>query len=199
MRLTKLLVPGTLAASLLQGCAVIGLGPAPVDAFDITAPREVTAVRRYPRTQILVPQPTAIQILDGQDIAVRVGSSLQLLKGARWADRLPVLVQSRVIEAFQRSGSFGGVGRPGEGLAIDYQVSIDIRSFEISVEGGRQVARVDLFVRILNDRNGVVRASRDFRAVAPVGGEGSAGLVEALNRAFQQTAAEIVTWTTSSI
>ena len=71
-------------------------------------------------------------------------------------------MQARLAETFQRSGSFAGVGKPGEGLAIDYQVIAEIRSFEVRVDGGEH-AEVELFVRILNDRNGEVRASRSSR------------------------------------
>ena len=76
-------------------------------------------------------------------------------------------MQARLAETFQRSGSFGGVGKPGEGLAIDYQIIAEIRAFEVRVDGGER-AEVELFVRILNDRNGVVRASKTFTASAPV-------------------------------
>lgn len=199
----KIAFPGTIAASLLlAGCAAIpGLGPAPVDAFDISAPLTVSAPRKFFRTQILVPEPVALKLLDGEDIAVRLGgNAVQLLKGARWADRLPKLVQARVIEAFQRSNSFAGVGRPGEGLAIDYQIVIEIRAFEVRVgEGGGDVAHVELFVRLLDDRNGTVRASRSFQALVPVTGEGSDAFVSAMNHAFQKTAVDIVRWTSASI
>ena len=40
---------------------------------------------------------------------------------------------------------------------------VEIRSFEVRVDGGDH-AKVDLFVRILNDRNGEVRASKSFTA-----------------------------------
>ena len=200
---SKTMISGALAASFaLSGCAAIpGFGPAPVDAFDISAPLTVPASRRLPRTQILVPEPTALKLLDGEDIAVRAGgSSVQLLKGARWSDRLPKLVQARVIEAYQRSGSFGGVGRPGEGLAIDYQVVIEIRSFEVRAgQGGSDTAHVDLFIRLLNDRTGVVRASRNFQALVPVNGQGSFAFTAALDQAFQKTATDIVAWTSSAI
>lgn len=200
---SKIVISGALVATLmLSGCAAIpGFGPAPVDAFDISAPLTVPVSRRSPRTQILVPEPSALKMLDGEDIAVRPGgSSVQLLKGARWSDRLPRLVQARVIEAFQRSGSFGGVGRPGEGLAIDHQIVIEIRSFEVRAgQGGSDAAHVDLFVRILNDRSGVVSASRGFQALVPVNGQGSFAFTAALDQAFQKTAADIVAWTSATI
>ncbi|TIX36993.1 MAG: ABC transporter, partial [Mesorhizobium sp.] len=99
------------------------------------------------------------------------------------ADRLPMIVQARLAETFQRSGSFTGVGKPGEGLAIDYQVIVEIRSFEVRVDGGEH-AEVELFVRLLNDRNGEVRASKTFSAIAPVSGGGNQAYVGALDAAF---------------
>lgn len=179
---------------LLSGCAAIpGFGPPPVDAYDLHAPAPAQEGRRLARTQILVAEPAALQILDGQNIAIRrTDGALQLLSGARWSDRLPRLVQAGLVEAYQRTGRLGGVGRPGEGLAIDYQVIVDIRSFEIRVDGGH--AYVELFARVLNDRNGVVRASRDFIATAPVAGSGGDAFVAALDDAFKVAAAEIVAW-----
>lgn len=183
-----------LAGLLLSGCAAIpGFGPPPIDAYDITAAMPAKEGRRLTRTQILVQEPEALQILDGQDIAIRTASgSVQLLSGARWSDRLPNLVQSRLIETYQHSNRLGGVGRPGEGLAIDYQIIVDIRAFEIQVERG--YAHVELFVRVLNDRNGVLRASRDFVATAPVIGSGDQAFVKALDQAFSVAAAKIVNW-----
>ena len=54
-----------------------------------------------------------------------------------------------------------------------------------------------MFVRVLNDRNGEVRASRTFEASAPVGGgKGNDAYVAALDAAFGEAAVDIVTWPT---
>ena len=182
----------------LAGCAALpGGGPAPLDTFELSAPA-VTA-KSHSRRQILIAEPSALKALDGQNIVIKSSArSIQYLKGAQWADRLPLIVQARLAETFQRSGSFAGVGKPGEGLAIDYQVIVEIRSFEVKV-GGAERADVDLFVRILNDRNGEVRASKSFVATAPVSGGGNQAYIGALDRAFGQAATEIVNWTDTVI
>ena len=147
------------------------------------------------RTQILIAEPSALKALDGENIVIKPAPGvIQYLKGAQWADRLPRILQARLAETFQRSGHFSGVGKPGEGLAIDYQIIAEIRSFEVRVDNGER-AYVELFVRILNDRNGVVRASRTFEVNAPVSGTGNDAYVAALDRAFGETALEIVAWT----
>lgn len=187
-------------SALLSGCAAIpGLGPGPLDTYELTTPSFAAVGRTNARRQILISEPTALKSLDGQNIVVKpTPSSIQFLGGAQWGDRLPKVVQARLAEAFQKSGKFGGVGRPGEGLAIDYQVSVDIRAFEIRAAGG-QAAHVEFFVRILNDRNGVVRASRNFEASAPVVGTGNDAFVAALDRAFADVTASLVNWTLSAI
>ncbi|OHV88517.1 ABC-type transport auxiliary lipoprotein family protein [Mesorhizobium sp. ORS 3428] len=181
----------------LAGCAALGAKPTPLDTFELTAPSIEMHGRRH--RQILIAQPSALKALDSQSIVIRPSDrSIQYLKGAQWADRLPLIVQARLAETFQRSGSFAGVGRPGEGLAIDYQIIVEVRSFDIRVNGGEH-AEVDLFVRILNDRNGEVRASKSFTASAPVSGSGSAAYVGALDSAFGQAAKDIVRWTDTVI
>ncbi|RWM07087.1 MAG: ABC transporter [Mesorhizobium sp.] len=181
----------------LAGCAALGAKPPPLDTFELSAPS--VDMRGHSRRQILIAQPSALKALDSQNIVIRPSDqSIQFLKGAQWADRLPLIVQARLAETFQRSGSFAGVGKPGEGLAIDYQIIVEVRSFEVRVNGGEH-AEVDLFVRVLNDRNGEVRASKSFTASAPVSGSGNAAYVGALDNAFGQAAKDIVRWTDSVI
>jgi len=196
--LSRNVIVGVIASSLLSGCALLGGGTEPLDTYVLTAPIAAPAAPARSRTQILVGEPTALKALDGENIVIKPSAgSIQYLKGAQWADRLPRVVQSRLAEAFQSSGRFGGVGKPGEGLAIDYQVIVEIRAFEIRLDGGR--ADVELMVRILNDRNGVVRASRVFNATTPTRGGGNDAFVAALDAAFARAAGEIVAWTASTI
>lgn len=149
--------------------------------------------------QILVPEPTALKALDSEQIVIRLDrSEIQYLAKARWNDRLPKMVQAKLVEAFENSGKLGGVGRPGEGLAIDYQIMTDIRAFQIETNGG-DIARVEISVKLLNDRNGTVRAQRVFQATAPVGGTGNRAFVAALDRAFSSVTGDIVAWALRSM
>ena len=125
-----------LLALLLPGCALLGGGTP--QARHLRALRaDARRRRRAARIQVLIAEPSALKALDGQNIVIKPAPGvIQYLKGAQWADRLPKVVQARLAETFQKSGRFGGVGKPGEGLAIDYQVIVDIRAFE--VERGRR-------------------------------------------------------------
>ena len=195
----RVLIASTVLAGL-SGCALLpGGGPAPLDTYELSA-ADQAAKRRSAGTQILVAEPVALKALDGVNVVIRpADGSIQFLKGAQWADRLPKIVQARLADAYQKSGAFGGVGKPGEGLAIDYQIQVEVRAFEVQVSGGNN-AHVELFVKILNDRNGVVRAAKTFVAVAPLsGGAGNTAYIAALDSAFNEATSEIVSWTDATI
>lgn len=188
------------AALALGGCAALpGGGPAPLDTFDLTAASVEAGAPRRARTQILVAEPTALKALDSENIVIRPSAAtLEYLSGAQWADRLPKLVQARLVEALQSTGRLGGVGKPGEGLAIDYQLATEVRAFGIRVDGGSR-AEIRLHVKMLNDRNGVVRSERTFAATSPMSGSGNDAYVAALDRAFAQATRDIVSWTLSQL
>jgi cholesterol transport system auxiliary component len=198
VRLSELSSGAAVLTVILSGCAALpGGGPKPLDTYQLSAPSPEKG-RNQRGTQILIAEPSALKALDSESVVIEPAPGvIQFLKGAQWADRLPKIVQARLAEAFQRSGSFRGVGRPGEGLAIDYQVLAEIRAFEVRVYQ-QDSANVEIFVKVLNDRNGVVRASRTFDASVPVaGGDGNDAYIRALDVAFGDVANEIVRWSTS--
>ncbi|OCP10287.1 MULTISPECIES: ABC-type transport auxiliary lipoprotein family protein [unclassified Ensifer] len=187
------------ALIIVLAAGIAGCGTRAVnDTFSLSA-SPVVEGRASTSRQILVPEPTALKALDSDQVVIRLsGSELQYLSGAQWSDRLPRLVQSKLVQAFEDTGKIGGVGKPGQGLAIDYQVITEIRAFEISTEGA-DTAVVEIFAKILNDRNGTVRAQKAFRATVGVKGPGNPAFVNAMDQAFASVSAEIVSWTLGSI
>lgn len=189
-----LLLALPLTAALLSGCG----SKANSDTFDLSLTPAVDGPSARNR-QILVPEPTALKMLDSEQVVVRVSpSEVQYLANSRWGDRLPRMVQSKLVEAFENSGRLGGVGKPGQGLAIDYQVVTDIRTFEVTTNGAR-VANVEISAKILNDRNGTVRAQGTFKASTPVSGSENRDFISALDRAFAKVGSEIVDWALRSM
>ncbi len=183
-----------LLITVLSACA----GKANNDTYSLSASPAIEGPSST-KKQILVPEPTALKALDSDQVVIRLsGSEIQYLAKSQWSDRLPKMVQAKLVQAFENTGKIGGVGKPGEGLAIDYQVITEIRSFEISTEGA-DTAVVEIFAKILNDRNGTVGAQKAFRATIPARGTGAAAFVAALDSAFAQVAGEIVSWTLKAI
>ena len=180
---------------LLASC---GGGAAKNDTFGLSSVPDVTGPTARGQ-QILVPEPSALKALDSDQIVIRPSlAEIQYLSRSQWNDRLPKIVQAKLVQAFENTGVVGGVGKPGEGLAIDFQVVTDIRAFEVRTDGP-DTAVVELSVKIVNDRNGTVRAQKVFRGSAPVGGAGNPAFVMALDAAFAGVTADIVAWTLKAI
>jgi cholesterol transport system auxiliary component len=174
-----------LSLTLLAGCS----STASNDTFDLSINAGAAKTTQGQRNrQLLIAEPTAVKALDSENIVVRLSpSEMQYLAKSQWSDRLP-----KLVEAFEDTGRFGGVGRPGQGLAIDYQVASEIRTFEVLTTSRQAV--VELSVKLINDRNGSVRSQKVFRSVAPISGSENANYIKALDAAFAAAARDIVSW-----
>ncbi|WP_422718093.1 ABC-type transport auxiliary lipoprotein family protein [Falsochrobactrum tianjinense] len=194
-RITKT-VASTLIATLFAGCGTT----TPLDTFNLSAPQLAVSAPNRKNIQLLVPTPTALKALDSENIVVSSSpGSIEYLKGAQWGDRLTNIVQARLVQTYENTGLFGGIGRPGDGLAINYQILTDLRMFGIQTYSSPRSAVVELAVKLMNDKNGEVRATRIFRTAIPVTGTSNNAYVKALDAAFERTATEIVNWTISSL
>ncbi|MCJ7993134.1 membrane integrity-associated transporter subunit PqiC [Rhizobium cremeum] len=192
-----------LLAAIVMPLALSGLSAcssAPKnDTFDLSASPAVETTASARNRQLLIADPSALKAVDSEQVLVRVsGSEIRYLSNAQWSDKLSRMVQSKLVEAFENTGKLGGVGKPGQGLAIDYQLITDIRAFEIDTSGSDR-AVVEISAKLLNDRNGTVKAQRAFSASVPTGGSTNEVYIRAMDRAFGQVTAEIVAWTMTQL
>lgn len=186
-----------IAAGGLAGCGGGGGGglggliaPAPSDTFDLTAPARFP--RAGPTRPIVVGEPTTLRILDTERILVRARpNEVAYVTRAQWVDRLPRLVQARLIQGFENAMRTRLVARPGDGLDADATLQTDIRTFEVDAQ--RNVARVEFTTRLITGRGRIVSTGM-FRGEAPAGTEGRAA-AEGLDRAFGDVVVQIVGWT----
>lgn len=184
------------AGLAVGGCAS---GSSSRAVYDIQAPTNFPARVGAVRGQLLIAEPKAVASLDTERIAVRgAGGAYSYLADGAWADRLPKLLQARIVQAFENASRLRSVGRPGDRLASDWQLLADIRSFE-AVAAGTTEAVVELSVKLVNDRTGRILAGRVFSGRAPAAGTDAANLAQAFNTATDQVLREIVLWATGLI
>ena len=108
-----------------------------------------------------------IQPFEADRIIVREpGGALSFLGGGQWADRLPRLIQTRIIQSLENSGRLSSVSRPGDKIVSDYQLISEIRAFDIAAGSGEAV--VDISAKIITEGTGKVIAARIFTARVPV-------------------------------
>lgn len=182
----------------ITGCSVLGGGAVKKDTFELRVPAiaQSSPVRRG--VQVLVAEPTALKALDSQNVVVQTSPyAIRYLDESQWSDRLPKIVQARFAQALEDTGRFKGVGLPGQGLAIDYQIVSNIREF--GIDAGSNTAVVSVAVKILNDRNGVVASDQLFEARVQAAGTSNDAYVGALDAAFGAVTRDAVAWITGRI
>lgn len=176
----------------LMACS--GLGGKELTTYDLSAPEDFSSVKGRSSAQILVPVPTALKSLDSEMIVVRPsGSEITYFGDAQWSDRLPRVIQEKLIQSFETSNRVRSVAKPGEGVVVDYKISATIRQFDL-IDQGSGLAKAILAVKIINDRNGRVRASRTFEATVPANLSSAETGVFALDKAADQILLDIVSW-----
>ena len=149
------------------------------------------------RAQIAIREPVASLDLDGQRILVRTGpETVAYLSGAQWSDRLPTLIQTRLVQTFQNAHLLQ-VGRAGGGVAADYNLELDIRAFELDAKAVQ--ADVDIAAKIVSITGGHVVAARIFKMQVPAGGTSGAQATAALNIALSAVMTQIVAFVSTAI
>jgi cholesterol transport system auxiliary component len=146
---------------------------------------------------LVIPEPSAPAPADGDRIVVRTGpSAVAVIKGAQWTERLPRLLQSRLIQTFENAKLMRSVSRPGDGVSPDRALAWDVRRFEMDAATG--LAVVDISVKVL-DSSGRVLAGQIFTAQAPGDANQGATASVALDAASNQVLRQIVAWASARV
>lgn len=185
-----------LAAAAACGAvlAIAGCGSAPKTAFDLSAAGSGRSGGAG-AGQIVVAEPSALQAFESERIAVKdAAGAVSLLPDGQWADRLPRLFQTRLVQSFENTGR-ARASRPGDGVTPDGQLNTDIRFF--GLDASRSEAVVEVWARLLDARSGRILRARLFVGRAPVGAGGAGEVAQTLNRVSTGVLTDIVRWTGS--
>jgi phospholipid/cholesterol/gamma-HCH transport system substrate-binding protein len=163
--------------------------------YDLTAPTSFPPIEKAGKSQLVVAEPTALAALDTQRIIVAPGAGEAVpVETAQWSDSIPKMLQARIVQGFENSKYIGAVARPMEGLAVDYQLVIDIRSFQIAPgPAGSSMAQVEFSAKVVGD-GGRIAGSRTFSAAVPAPDTHAAGAAAAIDKAFGNAATDLVVW-----
>lgn len=177
-------------ALLLAAC-----GGSPPATFDLTAAAPPPA--RPLRASLRIGEPLAGVDLDSDRILVRTGpQEIATLADAKWAGRLPLLLQSRLAQTFQNAKLAGQVGQ-GANASAAYELQVDVRAFELDVPQSR--VKIDLAVKIVASGSGRPVATQVFTADAPVASTAPAAVSAALDAALSQVMTQIVAFVSARI
>jgi cholesterol transport system auxiliary component len=196
-RMLRQVCATTLLALTVVGCSLFR-GPPPV-TYELTAPDSIPQLRSGTAAQIMIPEPRALKALDTERVVVASGPTISYYPDVQLADRLPKVFQAKALEAFEQSKRARAVGLPGEGLSIDYQLLIEIRSFQFVSLGKSGFARIEISAKILNDRNGRVVATKTLTSQTEVVSDDAPHVVAAVDTALNEVLVELVRWTVGNV
>lgn len=152
------------------------------------------------KSQLAVARPETLHSLDSQRIALSRGAAMDYYADAEWNDTVPRLLQSLLVEAFEKSGRVAAVSPDTSGLRTDYLLLADIRDFEAQYNdpNGVPVATIDIETKILDARGNVLASSNARREVRAAANSVPA-VVAAFDEALGAALGQIVAWTITSV
>jgi cholesterol transport system auxiliary component len=187
-----------LAATLigLAGCASLFTTP-PRPLYRLTAPNDFPPAARPVAAQVAVGVPYAPNAIDTARIAMsKTPVSLDYLADGDWTDRVPALVQTELIEAFENSRAFKAVGPDSLDLRADLVVQGDLRHFEAVYDSASAVpvAWVALAVKLIKMPEQKILAETLITAREPAAANATPQIVLAFSAATGSVAKQVVAW-----
>jgi len=177
---------------LLAGCASVPL--ASYDLNALPASKSGSPVR----SQMVIAAPIAVQALDSERILVRTdGNTLAYLAGGQWPERLPAIVQARLVQSFENSHRLARVARPGDRILPDVQLDSEIRAFEFNVAAGE--VRVEIAVKLVNDHTGRIVGEQVFSARVTQGSSEPKAVSTALDQALGDVMGQMINWSAKQL
>jgi len=196
-RFSRRWLSGTLALAL-TGCArLLGLGPAP-HLYRVTSQSTYPASLPHASGQLLVDVPFAPAGLDTAQIALsRSAVSIDYFADSEWIDRVPLMVQTALLDSFENSKAITAIDRESIGLRADLILRTDIRHFEAvydSREGPPEVW-IAISARLVEPSGRDVVAHASFERRKQAQGSDIPQIVLAFDEALGGVMEEIVLWT----
>jgi len=143
-----------------------------------------------------VDTPQAERMLDSARIAVLpAGDTVSVYKGARWSDRVPVLLRNRLLEGFRNDGRITALSSDDTSLQADYVLDADLTAFQSEYRGKDPVVVVRYDARLVRNSGLKIVAARRFEVTQAVNGTAVPQVVAAFGQAGDALAAQVVGWT----
>ncbi|WOF74553.1 ABC-type transport auxiliary lipoprotein family protein [Parvibaculaceae bacterium PLY_AMNH_Bact1] len=187
-----------IVAIALQACALaaVGTSEAP-DIYVLTSPMiEFGQNRPQISTQIVVDAPEAPAALNSNRIVFQPSpNEIRYFSGARWADRVPDMVQVLLVDAMDQGGRFQAVGPRSAGIRSDYLLQVSISRFGVESEGSEMDdVHVRINSKLVRRFSDTVISSRRFESVKESESTRTIDVVSAFDEASSEVLSAIALW-----
>lgn len=193
------------ATALLSGCSALSAlsgAATPLDDYDLTAPATPVTARNTTSRQLVVELPTAPGALTNDRILIRPHPlQAAYLPDGKWAEEVPVMVQTLLVRSFEDTNAFRYVGRRPLGTSGDYALLTELTDFqaEAATDGKSATIRLRLTARLVREDDAAVLSSRTFTSTAEVASTETLPLVEGFNSASQILLTDVTKWALTTL
>ena len=199
-RLSRQFVPSVLILTL-AGCAGLFGGGGPAHLYRLTPKSTYPPNLPHRSVQLLVDEPLSPAGLDKPRIALtRSPVSIDYFANSEWTDRVPLLVQTAILQSFENSRAVTAIDRESVGLRADFILRPEIRHFEAvydSSEGPPEIW-VAINVKLVNPTSREVVAQTSFERRERASANDVPSIVLAFDEALGGVMKEIVVWTVTN-
>jgi cholesterol transport system auxiliary component len=190
----------------LGGCAAvsaIGSATEALEVYELSTPTDLPVRQGAPqRRDIIVEVPTTGGALSTDRIMVRPAPlQAQYLPGVRWSEEAPVMLQTLMLRALDRTGAFQYVGRRPLGQGGDFAIVTELVDFqaELSPDGASAQVEVRMIARIVRERGVQIVATRSFAAQEAAQSLDDDAIANAFDAATGRVISDFSVWTLTSL
>jgi cholesterol transport system auxiliary component len=181
------------AALVASGCSVLR-GPV-IPQLYVLRPQVPAVTGPRVTWRLAVAQPDAAASLDTPRIALtRSPTTMDYFANAAWTDRVPLLLQRELIQAFDASGRILSVDRDTSGLEADYVLQTEIRDFQArydTPDGAPQIV-INIQAKLARMPQREIAANLNVTQQAAAAANDLDSIVRAFNQASGAAIAQIV-------
>lgn len=178
---------------LLAACGVVPEVNKPLTLYSLSPSVAPLADPPPLDWQLVVAMPNASADINTNRIALsRAANRIEYFADGVWADAAPVLVQAKLIEAFEAAVPPLPVGRDASGLRPDFILQSDLRGFQAEYQGGSAIAVVRIAARLVKMPERRIMGSVVTESRQPASAGGLPGVITAFEAALGQAFNELI-------
>lgn len=194
-------LPFLLVAVLLAGCSSLIGGPRETPSVYAPQPKIHTEAS-WPavRWSLAIARAGEERMQAEQRLLVSpVAGELQTYRGALWARTPADMVETSVLQTLEDSGKIVAVARQGSGIAADYRLLLEIRSFQADLSNpAAAVTKVEVNAKLLHLDEMAIVGSHNFSLAQPADGPQAAQLADAFSAALGTLGHDMAGWALST-
>jgi cholesterol transport system auxiliary component len=194
----RALLVSSASALVLAGCGnLIGPNGAPPQIYLLAPPLQALPNAGTASWPLSIALPRTSESLNTQRIALKRGAVMDYYADAQWSDMAPQLLQTLIVNAFEKSGGIAAVARDVDGIRADFLLDSEVREFEARYdsEGAPPTIVVSVMAKLLTAQAHDVVGTHETRHETPATANSVAAVVAAFDVATAAVLEDLVAWT----